>query len=59
MLLENRQKYSYPGIPKHVKKRVEVCETCAKDKRVPNHYDNAITPELLKFAPRSRRCHAN
>ena len=44
MLQEIRQKYCYPGIAKHVKKWVEGCETCARDKRVPN---NTITPELL------------
>ena len=40
------KKNSYPGIAKHVKKRVEGCETCAKDKRVPN---TVITPELLNL----------
>ena len=46
MLQEIRQKYYYPGIVKHVKKRVEGCEICARDKRVPN---NTITPELLNL----------
>ena len=46
MLQESRQKYYYPGIAKQVKKWVEGCETCARDKRVPN---NTITPELLKL----------
>ena len=46
MSQEIRQKYYYPGIAKHVKKWVEGCETCAKDKRVP---DTVITPELLNF----------
>ena len=46
MLREIRQKYYYPGIAKHVKKWVEGCETCARDKRVPN---NTITPELLNL----------
>ena len=46
MLQEIRQKYFYPGIAKHVKKLVEGCETCARDKRVPN---NTITPELLSL----------
>ena len=46
MLQETRQKYYYPGIAKHVKKWVEGCEICAKDKRVPN---NSITPELLNL----------
>ena len=46
MLQEIRQKYYYPGIAKHVKKWVEGCETCAKDKRVPN---TVITPELLNL----------
>ena len=45
-LQEIRQKYYYPGIAKHVKKWVEGCETCAKDKRVPN---TVITPELLNL----------
>ena len=44
MLQKIRQKYYCPGMAKHVKKWVEVCETCAGDKRVPN---NTITPELL------------
>ena len=35
MLQEIRQKYYYPGIAKHVKKWVEGCETCAKDKGSP------------------------
>ena len=46
MLQEIRQKYYYPGIAKYVKKWVEGCETCARDKRVPN---NTITPELLNL----------
>ena len=46
MLQEIRQKYYYPGIAKPVKKWVEGCETCAKDKRVP---DKVITPELLNL----------
>ena len=46
MLQEIRQKYYYPSIAKHVKKWVEGCETCARDKRVPN---NIITPELLNL----------
>ena len=46
MLQEIRQKYYYPGIAKHVKKWVEGCETCAKNKRVPN---TVITPELLNL----------
>ena len=46
MLQETRRKYFYPGIAKHVKKWVEGCEICAKDKRVPN---NVITPELLNL----------
>ena len=46
MLQEIRQKYYYPSIAKHVKKWVEGCETCAKDKRVPN---TTITPELLNL----------
>ena len=47
MLQEIRQKYYYPGIAKHVKKWVEGCEICAKDKRV---LHNAITPELLSLS---------
>ena len=46
MLQEIRQKYYYPGIAKYVKKWVEGCETCARDKRVPN---NTIKPELLNL----------
>ena len=46
MLQEIRQKYYYPGMAKHVKKWVEGCETCARDKRVPN---KTITPELLNL----------
>ena len=46
MLQEIRQKYYYPGIAKHVKKWVEGCELCAKDKRVPN---TVIKPELLNL----------
>ena len=46
MLQEIRQNYYYPGIAKHVKKWVEGCETCARDKRVTN---NTITPELLNL----------
>ena len=46
MLQEIRQKYYYPGIAKHVKRWVEGCEICAKDKRVPN---DSITPELLNL----------
>ena len=46
MLQEIRQKYYYPGMAKHVKKWVEGCETCARDKRIPN---NIITPELLSL----------
>ena len=46
MLQEIRQKYYYPGMAKHVKKWVQGCEICAKDKRFPN---NSITPELLNL----------
>ena len=42
MLQKIRQKHYCPGMAKHVKKWVEVCETCAGDKRVPN---NTITPD--------------
>ena len=47
MLQEIRQKYYYTGSAKHVKKWVEGCEICAKDKRVPN---TVITPKLLNLA---------
>ena len=46
MLQEICQKYYYPGIAKHVKKWVDGCEICARDKRVPN---TLITPELLNL----------
>ena len=46
MLQEIRQKYYCPGIAKYVKKWVDGCETCAKDKRVPN---KVITLELLNL----------
>ena len=43
-LQEIRQRYYYPNMAKYVKKWVEGCEQCARDKRVPN---TTITPELL------------
>ena len=46
MLQEIRQRYYYPSMGKHVKKWVEGCEQCARDKRVPNA---TITPELLNL----------
>ena len=46
LLQEIRRKCYYPGIAKHIKKWVEGCETCAKDKRVPN---SMITPDLLNL----------
>ena len=46
MLQEIRQGYYYPSMAKHVKKWVEGCEQCARDKRVPNA---TITPELLNL----------
>ena len=46
MLIENRQKYYYPGIAKSVKKWVQRCEFCINDKRIPN---SSITPELLNL----------
>ena len=46
MLQQIRQKYYYPGIAKHVKKLKEGCETCARDKRVPNI---TIPPQLLNL----------
>ena len=45
-LQEFRQRYYHPSMAKHVKKWVEGCEECAKDKRVPNA---TITPELLNL----------
>ena len=47
MLQEIRQKYYYPAIAKYVKKWVEGCKTCAKNKSVPN---TVITPELLNLS---------
>ena len=46
VLQDIHQIFYYPGIAKHVKRWVEGCEICAKDKRVPN---NAITPEFRKM----------
>ena len=46
MLQEDRQRYYYPSMAKHVKKWVEGREQCARDKRVPNA---TITPELLNL----------
>ena len=46
MLQEIRQRYYYPSMVKHVKKWVQGCEQCARDKRVPN---TTITPELLNL----------
>ena len=46
MLQEIIQRYYYPSMAKHVKKWVEGCEQCARDKRVPNA---TITPELLNL----------
>ena len=46
MLQEIRQRYYYPSMARHVKKWVEGCEQCARDKRVPNA---TITPELLNL----------
>ena len=43
ILPEIRQRYYYPSMAKHVKKRVEGREQCARNKRVPNA---TITPEL-------------
>ena len=43
MLQEKRCKYYYPGIAKLVRKWVNGCETCIKDKRISNEL---ITPEL-------------
>ena len=44
MLQEIKQRYYYPNMAKYVKKWVEGCEQCARDKRVPNA---TFTPELL------------
>ena len=46
MLQEIRQTYYYPSMAKYVKKWVEGCDQCARDKRVPNA---TITPELLNL----------
>ena len=46
MLHEFRRKYYYPGIAKIVKKWVQGCEICIKDKRISNA---SITPELLNL----------
>ena len=46
MLQEIRSKYYYPGIAKIVRKWVNGCETCIKDKRTPNEL---INPELLNL----------
>ena len=46
MLQEIRQRYHYPNMAKHVKKLVEGCEQCERDKRVPNA---TITPELVNL----------
>ena len=47
MLQEIRQRYYYPSMAKHVKKWVEGCEECARDKRVPSE---TMTPELLNLS---------
>ena len=46
MLHEIRQKYFYPGVAKIVKKWVQGCEICIRDKRIANA---SITPELLNL----------
>ena len=46
MLHEIRQKYYYPGVAKIVKKWVQGCEICIRDKRIANA---SITPELLNL----------
>ena len=46
MLQEIRQRYYYHSMAKHVKKLVEGCEQCAKDRRVLNA---TITPDLLNL----------
>ena len=47
MLQEIRQRYYYPSTAKHVKRWVDLCEHCARDKRVPN---TTITPELFNLS---------
>ena len=44
MLQEIRQMYFYPGIAKIVKKWIQGCEICIKNKKIKN---SSITPELL------------
>ena len=46
MLQEIRQKYYNPGFAKIVKKWVQGCEICIKDKRIQN---TSITPDLLNL----------
>ena len=46
MLHEVRQKYYYPGIATIVKKWVQGCDICIKDKRIKNA---SITPEFLNL----------
>ena len=46
MLHEIRHKYYYTGTAKYVKKWVQKCEICIKDKRIKN---TLITPELLSL----------
>ena len=46
MLQEIRKRYYYPNMAKHVKKWVEGCEECARDKRILNA---TITTELLNL----------
>ena len=43
---EIRQKHYYPGISKIVKKWVQGCEICIKDKRIKI---TSITPEILNL----------
>ena len=42
-LSEIRQRYYYPGVAKIVKNKVQACEKCIIDKRIPS---SSITPEL-------------
>ena len=44
MIQEFRQKYYYPGSSKIIKKWVETCEDCVKNKRIPTQQ---IRPEML------------
>ena len=55
MLIEIRQKYYCPGIAKIVKKRVQGCESCIEDIRIPNSsitsLKNTDTSQTCKLQP--------